>query len=715
MQVTPVTTPLPKREGAGGGSRLVIKIGSNVLTRADGKLDVTRMSALVDQVAWLRQQGYEVILVSSGAVACGRRELQVEHELGSVEQRQLFSALGQVKLIGLYYDLFREFHIHVGQVLTMKENFEPGEQFENQRACMRVMLENGVLPIVNENDTVCVTELMFTDNDELSGLIAQMMEADTLILLSNIDGIYTGHPDDPQSQLIRTVAPGTDLSQYIRTEKSAFGRGGMHSKYTTASQVQAAGIRVIIANGERENILIDLMERPEQVPFTEFMTDSPREGRLAGAETADGNKADACSVDFAPSLTGRAGRASARMAAKSLALLSDEQRNTILLAVADAIVAQQERILKANAEDLLKMDPSNPLYDRLQLTPSRLEGIAADMRNVASLPSPLGHITKEKTLPNGLRLCRVSVPFGVIGMIYEARPNVTFDVFSLCFKSGNACVLKGGRDADCSNREAVALIHEVLRQFDISTDVVTLLPATHEATAELLNAVGDVDLCIPRGGRRLIDFVRDHARIPVIETGAGVVNTYFDIEGDVVMGTAIIHNAKTRRVSVCNALDTLLIHEARLADLPELVAPMAASVTLYADEQAFASLDGHYPTERLQHATPDSFGTEYMDYKLAVKTVKSLDEALTHIDAYGSGHSEAIITNNAVTAQRFQTQVDAACVYWNAPTSFTDGAQFGLGAEIGISTQKLHARGPMALEEITTYKWLIHGEGQVRG
>ena len=252
--------------------RIVIKIGSNVLTRQDGKLDVTRMSALVDQVAWLRKQDIEVILVSSGAVACGRRELTVDHTLDSVEQRQLFSAVGQVKLVGLYYDLFREFNIHVGQVLTMKENFQPGEQYRNQQACMTVMLENNVLPIVNENDTVSVTELMFTDNDELSGLIAQMMKADSLILLSNIDGIYTGHPDDPASELIQTVAPYTDLSKYIQTEKSAFGRGGMHSKYHTASNVQAAGIHVIIANGTRDNILIDLIEQPESTPHTEFLT-----------------------------------------------------------------------------------------------------------------------------------------------------------------------------------------------------------------------------------------------------------------------------------------------------------------------------------------------------------------------------------------------------------------------------------------------------------
>ncbi len=402
-----------------------------------------------------------------------------------------------------------------------------------------------------------------------------------------------------------------------------------------------------------------------------------------------------------------------KRASKSLALLSDEQRNEILNAVADAIIYNKVRILEANAQDLAKMSRNNPLYDRLQLTESRLEGIAADMRNVATLPTPLGHVTKQKTLPNGLRLCRISVPFGVIGMIYEARPNVTFDVFSLCFKSGNACVLKGGKDADCSNREEVALIHEILEKYGVSKDVVALLPATHEATGEMLNAVGYIDLCIPRGGRKLIDFVRDTARVPVIETGAGVVNTYFDKDGDLKMGRAIINNAKTRRVSVCNALDCLIIHESRLNDLFPLCETMAEkSVIIYADEQAFAPLYGKYPY--LEHATTESYGTEFMDYKMAIKTVASLEEALDHIDKNGSGHSEAIVTMNEETARKFQAHVDAACVYWNAPTSFTDGAQFGLGAEIGISTQKLGPRGPMALEEICTYKWLIEGEGQIR-
>jgi glutamate-5-semialdehyde dehydrogenase len=404
-----------------------------------------------------------------------------------------------------------------------------------------------------------------------------------------------------------------------------------------------------------------------------------------------------------------------RTASKQLPLLSDDLRNQILEAVANSLIDGQEYILSANQKDLAKMDPTNPLYDRLQLTRQRLTDIAGDMRNVASLPSPLGFVTKQKTLANGLRLHRVSVPFGVIGMIYEARPNVTFDVFSLCFKSGNACVLKGGSDADFSNQAAVSLIHNVLEQFGVNPDVVTLLPATHEATAEMLNAVGYIDLCIPRGGRRLIDFVRNTARIPVIETGAGVVNTYFDIDADLEMGKAIICNAKTRRVSVCNALDCLIIHEKRLGELSELVKPLLDhKVTLYADAPAYQLLVGHYPDILLQPATEDSFGTEFMDYKMAIRTVASLDEALAHIDHYGSGHSEAIITQNEQTARHFQQHVDAACVYWNAPTSFTDGAQFGLGAEIGISTQKLGPRGPMALEEMTTYKWIIEGQGQTR-
>lgn len=405
-----------------------------------------------------------------------------------------------------------------------------------------------------------------------------------------------------------------------------------------------------------------------------------------------------------------------KVASTTLATLDDDTKNRVLLAVADAIAENASALLDANANDLQRMDKANALYDRLLLTPQRLEGIAADMRHVASLPSPLGHTLCQRTLPNGLRLRKVSVPFGVIGIIYEARPNVSFDVFSLCFKSGNACVLKGGKDADSSNRAIIDVIHKVLRHEGISTDVVRLLPATHEATADMLNAVGYIDLCIPRGGKKLINFVRDTARVPVIETGAGVVHAYFDKEADTDMGRRIITNAKTRRVSVCNALDTLIIHSSRLADLPALVADMADKhVEILADSRAAAALKGYpYIKEVKEEKEEGVFSTEFMDYKMGIKTVDSLDEALAHIARFGSGHSECIITADAAAAHRFQQMADAACIYWNAPTSFTDGAQFGLGAEIGISTQKLGPRGPMGLEEITTYKWLIEGEGQIR-
>ena len=355
------------------------------------------------------------------------------------------------------------------------------------------------------------------------------------------------------------------------------------------------------------------------------------------------------------------------------------------------------------------------MYDRLLLTEDRLKGIAADIRKVAQLPSPLNKVLEQRTLPNGLELKKVSVPFGVIGIIYEARPNVSFDVFSLCFKSGNACVLKGGTNAHASNSAIVALIQNVLKENGIDENVVHLMPAGRESTAELLNAVRSVDMIIPRGSAGLINFVRENSRVPVIETGAGVVSTYFDAQGDVEKGKKIINNGKTRRVSVCNALDSLIVHRSRLSDLAELLAPLAESnVIIEADEDSYDSLKGHYPDSLLKPLTETSYGTEYKDYKMNIKTVADIDEAIAHITKYDSGHSEAIITEDDKAAAKFQTEVDAACVYVNAPTSFTDGGQFGMGAEIGISTQKLHARGPMALPEMTSYKWLIKGDGQVR-
>ena len=404
----------------------------------------------------------------------------------------------------------------------------------------------------------------------------------------------------------------------------------------------------------------------------------------------------------------------AREASRVLPALSDGQRSAAITTLASLVDSRQAELLEANLLDLARMDPSNPLYDRLQLTPERLRGIASDLRHVAGLPTPVGEEVEHRRLPNGIDLRKVRVPFGVIGVIYEARPNVTFDVFSLCLKSGNACILKGGHDADDSNRAAIGLIHEALRLNGIPVEAATLLPSTHEATAAMLGAVGQVDVCIPRGGRRLIDFVRDNAKVPVIETGAGVVHAYFDLAGDLEMGRGIITNAKTRRVSVCNALDTLLVHRGRLADLPSLCRPLAEKgVEIHADDEAMEALRGNYP-DRLLVPAGECWDTEWMDYKMGLRVVGSLDEAISHITLHGSGHSESIITADTAAADTFRRMVDASCVYVNLPTSFTDGAQFGLGAEIGISTQKLGPRGPMGLREITTTRYLLTGDGQLR-
>ncbi|MBC6988183.1 glutamate-5-semialdehyde dehydrogenase [Hymenobacter sp. BT491] len=406
---------------------------------------------------------------------------------------------------------------------------------------------------------------------------------------------------------------------------------------------------------------------------------------------------------------------STREASRGLGLVPTETIDALLLDLAETAVAQTPFLLAENEKDLARMTPDDPKYDRLTLTSARIQAIADDIRNVARLTSPLGEMLLQKELPNGLQISKVRVPLGVVGVIYEARPNVTFDVFSLCFKTGNACILKGGSDAAHSNAAIMTVIQEVILRHNLDPAIVALLPPDRQATEALLQAVGFVDVLIPRGSQQLIDFVRSNAKVPVIETGAGIVHTYFDETADLAKGRAIVANAKTRRVSVCNALDCLLLHQARLVDLPALVAPLAAAnVLLYADAQAFAALRGLYPTDMLQPATDEHFGTEFLSLKMAVKTVNNLEEALTHIAHHSSKHSEAIVSESPVHIEQFLNSVDAAAVYANASTAFTDGAQFGLGAEIGISTQKLHARGPMGLEELTSYKWIVRGDGQIR-
>lgn len=403
------------------------------------------------------------------------------------------------------------------------------------------------------------------------------------------------------------------------------------------------------------------------------------------------------------------------IASRKLNMLDSDTVKDILIELAKQTRENKDFILQENKKDLDRMDSEDPKYDRLILTDERIEGIASDIENVAGLPNPIGRILKEENRPNGLKIKKVTVPFGVIGIIYEARPNVTFDVFALCFKSGNACVLKGGSDANFSNIATTSIIKKVLKQYNLDENIVTLLPTGREETNEMLTARGYIDLIIPRGSQGLIDFVRSNATIPVIETGTGVCHTYFDEFGDINKGKEIIFNAKTRRPAVCNTLECLIVHESRLSDLATLTAKLAEkNVIIHADAKSYDVIKDSYPSNLLQKATDDSYGKEYLSLDMTIKTVPSFDEALAHISQYGSKHSEAIISDNAENIEKFQKMVDASSVYANVSTAFTDGAQFGLGAEIGISTQKLHARGPMGLEELTSYKWIIEGDGQVR-
>jgi glutamate-5-semialdehyde dehydrogenase len=398
-----------------------------------------------------------------------------------------------------------------------------------------------------------------------------------------------------------------------------------------------------------------------------------------------------------------------------LAQTHQKRRNAVLATLSKELLNATDRILLANVRDLVAMPKNDPRHDRLLLNKERIRGMARDVRKVASLPSATDIVLAEKTMPNGLKISKISVPLGVVGVIYESRPNVTVDVFALCFKAGNACVLKGGKEARHSNAVLAEIIRRVLASHDIPPHALHLLPPDRAETTALLNAVGLVDVCIPRGSQALIDHVRHNAKIPVIETGAGIVHAYFDKSGDLEKGKAIVNNSKTRRVSVCNALDTLLIHADRLGDLPKLAEPLIKSnVEVFADTKAFAALKPSYPANLLHKAKPEDFGREFLSYKMSVKTVPSLAAAIDHIAAHTSHHSEVIIAEDKAAIDHFLHAVDAAAVYANAATSFTDGGEFGMGAEIGISTQKLHARGPMGLEALTSYKWVIRGSGQIR-
>ncbi|RZK52159.1 MAG: glutamate-5-semialdehyde dehydrogenase, partial [Pedobacter sp.] len=624
-----------------GYKKIVVKVGSNVITQANGLPDEQRINHLVNQLAAIKKQGMEVILVSSGAVASGRSLIQIAEKQDAVTTRQLLAAIGQVKLINTYANFFAEHAIKCAQVLVTKEDFRDRAHYLNMKNCMQILLQHNVIPVVNENDVVSVTELMFTDNDELAGLIASMLNADALIILSNVNGIYNGDPKLEGSKVIEEIKGSiTNLASFISTGKSQFGRGGMVTKSTMAQKVAKLGITVHIANGTTDNVLTALLD--EKLVHTRFVPEKSKSGKKKWIAHSETNAKGIVQLNN----------------------LAKEKIDSVLFDLALALVRSADEILNANVKDLEKMPIEDPKYDRLKLTLDRIEGIAKDIENVAKLNSPLGDVLSAKTLENQLHIQKIRVPLGVVGVIYEARPNVTADVFSLCFKTGNVAVLKGGSDAEFSNIAITRVIHQVLKKHHINIDVLTLLPAERAATEALLNARGFVDVLIPRGSQSLINYVREHSKIPVIETGAGIVHTYFDKTGDLEKGKSIILNAKTRRVSVCNALDCVLINEDRLNDLSALLSPLAEQeVELFADERSYDILKGNYPSVLLNQASPEHFGTEFLSLKMAVKVVKDIDEALDHIANYSSKHSEAIISEDANHITQFLNQVDAAAVY----------------------------------------------------
>lgn len=397
----------------------------------------------------------------------------------------------------------------------------------------------------------------------------------------------------------------------------------------------------------------------------------------------------------------------------SLRQASDRQVKMALRLLASSLGEQGAALLRANAKDLGRQDPENPRNDRLMLNEQRLRAIAQSIRKVVRLPDPSGRLLDRRTLPNGLRVEKRSVPLGVVGAIYESRPNVTFDIAALCLRSRNACLLKGSQEAADTNRVAVALIKKALKASGIHPDCVTLLPPERETVQELLTATRWVDVLIPRGSDSLIRYVRANSLVPVIETGAGVCHVYVEKDADLQKAVDIVVNAKVSRPSVCNSMDTLLVDQAIAAALlRRLQVPLLGhAVEVFADPEAARLLKG-YPF--LQKAKPADFAREFLSLKCAVKVVSGIDEALEHIARYSTRHSEAIVSGNKQKCERFLAEVDAAAVYANASTRFTDGEELGLGAEIGISTQKLHARGPFALEKLVTEKWVIRGNGQVR-
>ena len=680
--------------------RIVIKIGTSTLAHNTGRLNIRRTEVLCKVISDLKNAGHEIVMVSSGAIGMGAGKLSLKERPSDMPTKQAAAAVGQCELMYTYDKLFGEYNHTVAQILLTSEDIEHDDRRQNVENTMERLLSLGAIPIINENDTISTSEIVIGDNDTLSAIVASTVHADLLVLLSDIDGLFTADPrKDPSATLIPTVCEITpEIKAMTSGAGTNLGTGGMTTKIQAAQIATENGIDMVIANGADPVILYDIADGKQAG------TRSLRRKNALKERTKRIMKETKCILR------------EAKAAVSSLAVLKSEEKNKALLAMADALIADTSSILCENKKDMdaAKDTISSVMLDRLKLDESRIRAMADGIRAVAALPDPVGRILSDETRPNGLHIQKVSVPMGVIAIIYESRPNVTSDAAALALKSGNVCVLRTGKEAFHSAFSIVTALKKGLHSCGINEQVINLIEDTSRKSAlDLMRAVGFIDLLIPRGGAGLIKACVEQALVPCIQTGTGICHIYVDKDADLSMALRIVENAKMSRPSVCNAAEVCLVHR----DVAKKFLPMLQKslcdpsrehpAKLLLDKEALSIIDG-------TPADENDFDTEFLDYILAVHVVSDVNEAIAHIASHSTHHSESIITQNEQTAALFTTLVDSAAVYVNASTRFTDGGEFGLGCEMGISTQKLHARGPMGLRELTAYKYVITGNGQTR-
>jgi glutamate-5-semialdehyde dehydrogenase len=733
-----ISTPNFASNGRHVPRRVVIKLGTNVLMRPDGRVALGLLCGLVESVAALRERGIEVVLVSSGAIGLGMERLGMRERPSEVPLIQACAATGQSSLMSLYDEAFETMGCRIAQVLLTEDDFRDPIRYENLRATLRALLTLGVIPIVNENDTVSTMELdrpaevagpvpekarLFGDNDKLSALLMKHIDADLLVLLSDIDGLYDRHPGEPGAKLVPEVTEITDAIRAYAHGGNGRGRGGMASKLEAARIVMEAGRRVVIANGRTPQLLEQICDG--ELVGTIFLPQALHSGeravdRVAMEHTPFTPMALSRQVEERPAVSHvRAVAEAAKRAARQVAPLNEATRNAALEAIAKAVEGATDQLIAANVLDLGKAeelkaagDLSDATISRLRLTPAKLAEMVAQVRAVAALPEPLGRVLEATELDEHLELDKRSVPVGVLAVIFEARPDAVTQISALALKSGNAVLMKPGKEVEQTATALVKLIRNAIGSVGLPEDAVALVLG-REHVPELLGYADLVDMVIPRGSKMLVEYVQRNTHIPVLGHAEGVCHIFIDASANPELSLRVIDDAKRDYPAACNAVETVLVHEG-LAEtvLTQLAARLTENgVRVLGDERVRALLARH----GVDSGLVENWHTEYGDLTLAIRLVPDLDAAIDHIHTYGSAHTEAILTEDANNAERFLNEVDAAGVFHNASTRFADGFRYGFGAEVGISTSRFHARGPVGLDGLTTYKYVLRGAGQGAG